>query len=52
MACGDVGTAVGRVNAHFDAGASHVSVQVLQEDSTSIPQGQWRDLASALNEVT
>ncbi len=52
VACGDVGTAVGRVNAHFDAGASHVSVQVLQEDSTSIPQGQWRDLASALNEVT
>jgi probable F420-dependent oxidoreductase len=52
VACGDVSTAVARVRAHFDAGASHVSVQVLQDDLTAIPEGAWRDLGAALAELT
>src|SRR5262249_60886786 len=51
VACGDVNTAVDRVRAHFDAGASHVCVQVLQDDFTAVPEGAWRDLASALGEL-
>ncbi len=52
VACGDVNTAVDRVNAHFQAGASHVCVQVLQDDFTSVPEGAWRDLASAIGDLT
>jgi probable F420-dependent oxidoreductase len=51
VACGDVNTAVDRVNAHFQAGASHVCVQVLQDDFTSVPEGAWRDLASAVGDL-
>jgi probable F420-dependent oxidoreductase len=49
VAVGDVATAVQRVEDHFAAGASHVSVQVLQDNFTDVPEGAWRDLASALN---
>jgi probable F420-dependent oxidoreductase len=51
VVCGDVNAVVDRVNAHFDAGASHVTVQVLQDDFTSVPEGAWADLAAALNEA-
>jgi probable F420-dependent oxidoreductase len=50
VACGDVNTAVDRVRAHFDAGASHVAVQVLQEDFTAVPEGSWQDLAAAFGD--
>ena len=36
-----------RVNEHFDAGADHVSVQVLTEEPHQVPDG-WRKLAPAL----
>ena len=48
VACGDVQTAQDRVQAHFDAGATHVCVQVLQDDLTAVPEGAWRELAAAL----
>jgi probable F420-dependent oxidoreductase len=51
VACGDVATAVDRVNAHFDAGASHVCVQVLQDDFTSVPESAWQELAGAFRET-
>jgi probable F420-dependent oxidoreductase len=37
-----------RVRAHLDAGADHVSVQVLVEDPTEMPTAQLRELAPAL----
>jgi probable F420-dependent oxidoreductase len=48
VACGDVDAAVARVQAHFDAGASHVTVQALGEDLTAVPREAWRELAAAL----
>jgi probable F420-dependent oxidoreductase len=51
VACGDVGAAVERVNAHFDAGASHVCLQVLQDDFTAVPDGAWRELAAAIGDL-
>src|SRR5581483_1443640 len=47
VACGSVDDAVARVDAHFTAGASHVCVQVLQDDLTAVPESGWRELASA-----
>ena len=38
VACGDVDTAVERVQAHFDAGASHVCVQVFEDEFTAVPE--------------
>jgi len=46
---GSVGRAVERVRSHFDAGASHVCVQVLGEDLSAVPEEGWRELALALN---
>jgi probable F420-dependent oxidoreductase len=48
VATGDVATALQRVEDHFAAGASHVCVQVLQDNFTDVPEGAWRDLAAAL----
>ena len=48
VAMGDVDAARARVQAHFDAGASHVCVQVLSGDFTTVPEAAWRDLAGAL----
>lgn len=45
---GGVDAAVARVQAQFDAGASHVCVQVLGENFTDVPEGAWRDLSAAL----
>jgi probable F420-dependent oxidoreductase len=49
VATGTVETVRHRVQAHFDAGASHVCVQVLSENPTTVPEGAWKDLAAALN---
>ena len=51
VACGGVDTAVDRVRQHFDAGASHVCVQVLQDDFTAVPEGGWRELFGALGDL-
>jgi probable F420-dependent oxidoreductase len=48
VSCGDVDAAHQRVQAHFDAGASHVCVQVLGDNPTAVPEAAWRDLAPAL----
>jgi probable F420-dependent oxidoreductase len=48
VAIGDVDAAASRVQQHFDAGASHVSVQVLSDNLTDVPEAEWRDLAAAL----
>jgi probable F420-dependent oxidoreductase len=48
VAVGDVATAVRRVEDHFAAGASHVSVQVLQDNFTDVPDSAWSELSSAL----
>ncbi|MFJ9574803.1 TIGR03620 family F420-dependent LLM class oxidoreductase [Streptomyces sp. NPDC101191] len=37
-----------RVRAHLDAGADHVCLQVLTADPTTLPEQEWRELASAL----
>ena len=36
-----------RVQAHHDAGADHVCVQALRDD-TAVPSAEWRELAAAL----
>jgi probable F420-dependent oxidoreductase len=48
VATGGVDAAAARVQQHFDAGASHVCVQVLSENFTDIPESGWRDLSAAL----
>jgi probable F420-dependent oxidoreductase len=48
VAWGDEDAIVARVQAHRDAGASHVCVQALEQDPRDMPAGQWRALASAL----
>lgn len=48
-AWGDEDAVRGRLQAHHDAGADHVLVQVLTEDSSSdLPLAEWRTLASTL----
>ncbi|RYF55943.1 MAG: LLM class F420-dependent oxidoreductase [Comamonadaceae bacterium] len=48
VAWGDVDAVHARVQAHLDAGADHVCVQVLPSDPVALPLEQWRELASAL----
>jgi probable F420-dependent oxidoreductase len=48
VAWGDEKAIVSRVRAHLDAGADHVSVQVLDPDRRGLPAAQWRRLAPAL----
>ena len=50
VATGGVDAAIDRVQAHFDAGADHVCVQVLQENLTDVPEGGWQELAAGLKE--
>lgn len=45
---GDEAAIVERVQAHRDAGAEHVCVQVLTEDPARFPLEEWRRLAPAL----
>ncbi len=45
---GSLDAVVARVQAHLDAGADHVGVQVLPADPASLPRREWRELAAAL----
>ena len=48
VAWGDEQAIVDRVQAHLDAGADHVAVQVLDPNAAALPMPQWRALAPAL----
>jgi probable F420-dependent oxidoreductase len=48
VAWGDIPAIINRVNAHLDAGADHVCIQVLTQERDEIPMAAWRSLASAL----
>ncbi len=48
VAWGSLETIVGRIKDHLQAGANHVSVQVLSGKVGELPIAQWRELASAL----
>jgi probable F420-dependent oxidoreductase len=45
---GDEAAIAARVQAHRDAGADHVCIQVLTADPTKLPTNEWRALAPAL----
>lgn len=45
---GKIDEIVSRSKAHIDAGADHVVLQVLTEDSRSFPRYEWRELADGL----
>jgi probable F420-dependent oxidoreductase len=48
VAWGTIEEVVGRVQAHLDAGADHVCIQVLTAQPRTLPLAEWRELASAL----
>lgn len=48
VACGDTDAIVSRVQAHVDAGADHVAVQVIGSNVLDDPRPRWRELAPAL----
>lgn len=48
VAWGTLETVVQRITAHLEAGASHVSVQILSSENGVLPKSQWRELASTL----
>ena len=48
VAWGDVEAAAARVQAHLDAGADHVCIQVLDADMGAIPRRGWAELAEVL----
>ena len=48
VAWGSLEDVVARVQAHLDAGADHVCIQVLPKEPGTLPKQAWRDLASAL----
>ncbi|MDH3678545.1 MAG: LLM class F420-dependent oxidoreductase [Acidimicrobiia bacterium] len=48
VAWGSVDDIVDRVQAHRDAGADHVCVQVLVEEAGAVPSDEWRLLGEAL----
>ncbi len=47
VAWGDMDTVLARVQAHHDAGADHVCIQVI-DGGTDVPDQAWRDLSAAL----
>ena len=49
VAWGDVGRILERIGEHWDAGANHVSVQVLGTEG--LPRREWRAIAEALSRV-
>jgi probable F420-dependent oxidoreductase len=51
VAWGDVDAIVARVQAHFDAGADHVCVQVLTDQPLGLPTDEWHELAPAVREL-
>jgi len=48
VAWGSLEDVLARVTAHHDAGADHVCVQVLQDDTSAIPEQAWSLLGEAL----
>ena len=48
VAWGSIEEVVARVQAHLDAGADHVCIQVLTATPRTVPMVEWRELASAL----
>jgi probable F420-dependent oxidoreductase len=48
FAWGDVDVVRERVEAHREAGADHVVLQVITADNASLPRRQWRELAAGL----
>lgn len=48
VAWGTTADVVKRIDAHHEAGADHVAIQVLTADMRALPMPQWRELASAL----
>ncbi len=48
VAWGSIDSLVPRIEAHLDAGASHVAVQLLTEEWTDMPVEGWRRLSDAL----
>ena len=48
VAWGDDDAIRARVQAHLDAGADHVAVQVLTPDRGTLPLDEWRGLAPVL----
>jgi len=48
VAWGDVETVRARVQAHHDAGADHVCLQVLPSDDPTCIRRDWQELAAAL----
>jgi probable F420-dependent oxidoreductase len=51
VAWGDEEAVLGRVRAHFDAGADHVCIQALSPGRRDVPAGGWRALAPGLMEL-
>jgi probable F420-dependent oxidoreductase len=51
VAWGTMDDALARVQAHLDAGADHVCVQILDADPMHLPRTEWRELAAALGLV-
>lgn len=48
VAWGDIDAIRARVQAHHDAGADHVAVQLLMPERVTVPLDEWRRLAPAL----
>jgi probable F420-dependent oxidoreductase len=48
VAWGDIALVVSRIDAHFEAGADHVCVQVITEDLRALPMKEWAALAERL----
>lgn len=48
VAWGTMQDVLARVQAHHDAGADHVCIQVLDADLTHLPRAEWRRLSEAL----
>jgi len=51
VAWGTLDQILTRIRAHFDAGADHVSVQVLPADPRALPMDEWRSLAEAIPSI-
>jgi probable F420-dependent oxidoreductase len=48
VAWGDLKTVLNRIREHHSAGADHVCIQVLTDDSKTFPMREYRELASAI----
>jgi 2-methylisocitrate lyase-like PEP mutase family enzyme len=48
IAWGDLNTVLSRIREHHAAGADHVCIQVLTDDSKTFPLREYRELASGI----